>query len=415
MNIKNKKIVLLAGIIPFIALFIILAIVLTAVILRPSSIAFYGLDERTELSIKSAIDNWNKTENIKFKYKILDQEKPLGTQISVANRPDLLITTNGAAVGIAARNASEKAAMNSAVLSEMTSSMRSAAVLSENGAKVRAAPFLSGHFEIDIDMNAFRASRMKAIATWKDIDQFLMIEKKNFDYPLIFAGKDAETTLNLLGAMTESLDGTEQYRAAAKLIEEYTTDKKWDAAELAEELCGSYNSPLYTSVKKLSEWYASSLMARDCFNYTFSDINAFLQNRLSAAALMSLSDHRKIDTRTAERFTSIYIPSEKSAGERRFTGQVIYAVPQKKNKGLEKLIDYFLSTEGQEQLSRITGLAPVFARCRTPDHQADDARYWIAATSAPLAGLSCEVDLSQKHKSQLAAELASIVKSGQAL
>lgn len=413
MTVKNKKIVLSAGIAPFIVLFIVFAIVLTAKSLKKPEIAFYGVDERTELSIKSVIDGWNKRENIKFKYKTLDSEKSLDTQISIASRPDILITTNGAAVIVAAENASAKAAIDSTPLSEMTTSMRGVAILSQDKTKTAAAPLLSSHFEIDIDLDAFRASRMKAIATWKDIDQFLKIEKKNFDYPLIFAGKDSSTTLDLLGAMTESLDGTEQYRAAANLIENYITEKRWDAPDLAQELCGSYNAPLYTSVKKLSEWYAAGLLSKDCFNYTFNDVNAFLQNKFSAAAFMTLSDHRKINTKTAEHFSSIYVPSERSAGERRFTAQVIYAVPQKRNKRLSKLVSYFLSSEGQEQLSRSTGLAPVFAHCRTPDHQADDARYWIAATSTPLAGLSRETDLTRKHKDQLAAELASIIKSGQ--
>ena len=64
-------------------------------------------------------------------------------------------------------------------------------------------------------------------------------------------------------------------------------------------------------------------------------------------------------------------------------------------------------------MSRATGLAPVFAQCRTPDRQADDVRYWVAATNAPLAGLSREVALSKKQKDELAQDLAAKIKFGQ--
>ena len=40
--------------------------------------------------------------------------------------------------------------------------------------------------------------------------------------------------------------------------------------------------------------------------------------------------------------------------------------------------------EGQEKLCAQTGFAPVLAQCKTVDRQADDARYWVAATNPPL-------------------------------
>ena len=41
----------------------------------------------------------------------------------------------------------------------------------------------------------------------------------------------------------------------------------------------------------------------------------------------------------------------------------------------------------QGKLADDTGLVPVLANCHVPDHQADDIRYWIAATNAPLVPL----------------------------
>ena len=83
-----------------------------------------------------------------------------------------------------------------------------------------------------------------------------------------------------------------------------------------------------------------------------------------------------------------------------------------KSKDAETLVSHLVQKEYQEDLSRASGLAPVLAQCRTPDKQADDARYWIAATTAPLAGLSSEVYLSKEQKTKLSAEIAAKIRYG---
>ena len=77
----------------------------------------------------------------------------------------------------------------------------------------------------------------------------------------------------------------------------------------------------------------------------------------------------------------------------------------------EKLLTALVSKAQQEQLSQATGTAPVLKQSRTPDKQSDDARFWIAATTVPLAGLSNEVFLTKEAKITLAAEIAAKIKN----
>ena len=51
----------------------------------------------------------------------------------------------------------------------------------------------------------------------------------------------------------------------------------------------------------------------------------------------------------------------------------------------------------------------ILANCRTPDQQANDARFWIAATNAPLAGLGHEAELSKEDLAKLADEIRALV------
>jgi hypothetical protein len=82
-----------------------------------------------------------------------------------------------------------------------------------------------------------------------------------------------------------------------------------------------------------------------------------------------------------------------------------------KSEKAESVLAELISVQAQETMSRSTGIAPVLAQCRTPDKQADDARFWIAATTCPLPGLSNEVYLTKSQKTALSAEIASRIRN----
>ena len=69
-----------------------------------------------------------------------------------------------------------------------------------------------------------------------------------------------------------------------------------------------------------------------------------------------------------------------------------------------------ISKEGQEKLCAQTGFAPVLAQCKTVDRQADDARYWVAATNPPLQGLSRDITLTAEQKEDLSKSIQAAVR-----
>ena len=140
-----------------------------------------------------------------------------------------------------------------------------------------------------------------------------------------------------------------------------------------------------------------------------TDINSYIQQRVTKSFFTTLSVHRTYDINAVSRFSTIYVPSKNEASLRHFTATTTYAVPLTPNQNVEFIVEQLVETETQSTLSQTTGLAPVLANCRTPDQQADDARYWIAATNAPLAGLSHEADLSESELNRLADEVRVLV------
>lgn len=406
---KNKKIILISGICAVLILALCFIIFLCPK--SSTSVAFYGIEENSKNAIQTCIEEWAKENKIKVTFFSLEDSKALKKQPLALKKADLLFTTSGAGVKYAKDSSSKKAGFAPQLLNEMTTSMKATAFLNDEGSLVKALPVLAGNFELSIYLSAFKNSGMSSLATWSDFETFLKKQKRTLESPLIFAGADSTTFLDLLGALTEAFDGINEYKKAAEFLNSFAKGKL-KTTELAEELCSSYNSPLYTSAKQLSEWYKNGFLGRDCFNLTQKDIRAFMNARLSSAVFMSLSNHRAVDSNTIRAFSSIYLPSETEPGSRAFTAPVIYAVPMEKSSKLTQLAGFLASVQGQEKLSRSSGLAPVFSHCKTPDRQADDVRYWLAATNAPLAGLSREADLSKKQKDEIAKELAAKIRLG---
>ena len=375
---------------------------------RRPLVAFYRIPEQNIPFIKSIMEN----EAI---FKEYDNNVSLFSQLREGRKPDILLTSSGQPLKTAESLAPKNTSVPAALFAGITTSIRTATSKAEGG-DFKSLPLLSSHFEIDINVRKLRRTDVKFINTWDDIARFIRESKqKNQDLGLVFAGKDGSLILDLVSAVAEALNGKTAYDDAVKVIQETVAEyaekeKTLDIDDIAARLAQNPDAPLYDAVQFLHRWIQERLIAIDSFNMDRPTVAAFMQSNLASAVIMSLADHRSIAHKTIEPFTSIFFPSERSADRRHFIAPVFYAVPYSKNVKGMKLIEKLISTPTQESLSHATGLAPVLARCRTPDKQADDARYWIAATNAPLPGLSRETSLSDEQLRILGAALANLIR-----
>ena len=390
------------------AIAILLAAVGTGIFLwltRIPVIAFYRLQKNEISALKSVIGN-------DFSYLTYDNDSSLYSQIK-KKRPDLIFAPSGKPLETAVSSA-KKVSLPLSLLADMTSSIRNSAPQKENA--ISAVPIVSGHLEIGINMNMLRRTGIKTIVSWEDIEKFASEAKKHYpNATIFFAGKNGPLVLDIIGALAEALDGKNAYDTAIKMIDEAIKEsasgkRMFNGDIVAQSLAGNPDGPLYDAVQLLKKWYKAGLISDDSFKINKDTVSAFMQNDMASVVVMSLSDHRAIDTNVIKPYTSIYFPSDSPATTRAFTAPVIFAVPQTNNKKILELTQKLVSEETQESLSRATGLAPVLARCRTPDRQADDARYWVAATNAPLAGLSREHALSDEQLQALGIGLSMLIR-----
>lgn len=323
------------------------------------------------------------------------------------NKPDLIFASDGYAVRKALEASQKNAGLSSEILTAMFSSMQES-VKYEDG-KIKAVPLIFDNLEINIEKAEFNMSGMKAINTWEDIERFCAIQKTKYDYPMSFAGTEPVFLLDLMGALGEALEKDGAYERAAQILKDAEDKEEVDEKALANKLFIDPDAPLAYSFYFLKQFYKNKYLTPVFKDLRNKDINSYLEQRVTNIIFTTLSTHRSFNVKAISRYSSIYIPSKKRPEQRHFTATTVFAVPMTDSPAAKQLAVDLLSTETQSSLSQLSGLAPVLANCPTPDKQADDARFWIAATSTPLAGLGHEADFTPDQLEALRKEICKLI------
>ena len=373
-------------------------------------VGFYNIPQSQQQVFTNIIAEICASKEIETDFFVIDNESDFSEQVKL-NKINFVMAPAGFAVENAVAQAKDNAQVPSDVTGGMFSSMMQA-VITKDG-KLKAVPLIFDNLEIDIEISAFKMSGMERIATWEDIEQFAQLQKKELDFPVSFAGAEPIFLLDLLGAMGEALDGYEGYTKAAEILKEAASAKKegasFDATTVAKKIFIDPDAPIPYSLYYLKQLVKKGFITPASKELIHTDINSYIQQRVTKAFFTTLSVHRTFDTTAVSRFSTIYVPSKNGAEQRHFTATATYAIPLSENNNTETVITELLSTEIQTKLSQMSGLAPVLANCRTPDQQADDARYWVAATNAPVAGLGHEAELTVEDLKRLKDEIQMLI------
>ena len=372
------------------------------------TVAFYDVEDSIETAIFSLIQDYCDNDETKVIFYNISKSEELSKQIK-KNRINMIFAPAGYASKKTVAVSEKGASIDEQNLDGLFSSMRESVIYTDES--IRAIPLIFDNLEINIEKSEFKMSGMQSIASWDDIEEFGSIQKTKTDFPFCFAGTDSVFLLDLLGALGEAFDGLDAYNSAAKILSREAQFSTFDAQETVNKLFINPDAPLPYSFNYLKKLVEKGYISPASEYLKNTDVNSYLQQRITNLIFTTLSTHRSYDVKAIDRFSTIYVPSQKRPEQRHFTATITYAMPVSTSK-LEysnNLINYLISTETQSKLSNMTGLAPVLANCPTPDHQADDARYWIAATSSPLAGLGHEAELNDEQKEQLGKAILDIL------
>ena len=394
---------------------VVLIIVILAVIfgLKSSSkksdlisVGFYNIGAAQEKAFTEQLTKICVSENQKISFYTFNSETTIKEQIQ-KKHINLIFAADGYALENSLFFVKDDVDIPYSFTSGMYSSMREA-VVTRNG-KVRAVPVIFDNFEIDINISQFKMSGLERIATWDDIEK-LAKKISSDDYsPISFAGAEPVFLLDFLGALGEGLDGVEAYNKAAQILKNAegvgVEAAAFDAEKIFNALFIDPDAPLPYSFYYLKQLVDKGLISHSSREFVHQDINSMANYRKTDIFFTTLSVHRTLEGYALSGFSSIYVPSKRTPDQRAFTATTTYAVPLAADEKTNLLVEKLLTLEVQESLCRVTGLAPVLSNSRVPDKQSDDARYWIASTTKPLAGLGHEAELTSEQLKKLSAAI----------
>lgn len=387
---KKKSILLITG-----AAIIVLAaaICISLCVINANSyiyVSFYGVPKPQSDSIQEQLNTLKdeKGNSLKFKYTVLDTANSLKSQLK--RNTDLVFTPMGKnasdAADIIPESKQASIGLSPEKFSTATISMREKAGI--NSARMmNIIPLSLDLYEIDIDRRLLKQCRINKLTSWLELENFARIAKRYVNYPITFAGGDRAEFLNVIGSLVEAFDGRKKFDELVSAIISSPSDYS-EFEKLVKNLADDNNAPLHTVTRLLSRWNKLGYISTEIYSYTTKDVLYQMAAQTAPIAIISLSAHRDLQFPESTNFSSIYIPSERDALSRYFNSTILSAVPLSKKAGVTESVELLISENGQTALGNSYGLAPVLATSHVVDHQADDVRYWVAATNAPLDPLS---------------------------
>ena len=376
----KKKNYILICIIPLIILCCVSSItILTHRKKAPLKIASYDLPQRVQNAVTSLL---NEKYPAQFELVQLDSTLSLEAQKNILKNCSLVLFTENAQTAVYLADNHAKPLDNS--LSENFPVSIKEKIF-HNDSSLKILPLLYDFCELDLYRPYYDKTGQKTLATWNDLLYTAYLEKSQTDTPLILPFADDADFLDCLGMITEALCGYQTYE---KLLSDFSAAKedKEQLKKTIEAYCAKEQC-LNQVITEISGLLKSGIISRAARNFTGDDTFFYMDNGLCGIAFTSLSQHRKLAPKTANNFVSIYIPSKEFTSDRKFSADQISLSLLKKDKLALELAKK-LSDDWQESLATLSGLAPVQKNSAVPDHQADDVRFWLAASKGPVLPLS---------------------------
>jgi hypothetical protein len=409
LSLKKVIISIVALIIFLIALFLVIIGISSH---RPTA-AFYGISESNQEKIAKVLQSTASKKKGRFlPFNIVT----LDTSVSLENalkkqKADIVFVNRGKNSDFAAARAVKKhTTFDIELLRGMTTSVRKTAFVSDE--KVAAVPLLLDNYELDVHTEKFNSSNIKVLNTLDDLEKLAWITKSSTPSPIIFPGGDNDFLINIFGALVEAVSGKSACIEGKEKLEKLIDSGKANYnsyTETLKELFADGNAYSET-FKLLRNWSQKEILTKNVYQINVRDMKIFMQSEIVTAAFQSLSEHRTFERPVIAKYTSVYIPAETETSVRFFTSPVILGISLSKDKIARAAIEK-LSNEFQSQLSFATGLAPVQANCSVPDVQADDVRYWVAASDEPLPALADWIFTTKGQKNAFAEALRNLLRA----
>jgi hypothetical protein len=263
-----------------------------------------------------------------------------------------------------------------------------------------ALPLVLDHVELAFRRDYFADEGLMVedrIETLEQAEQVWLSLKSESFFPLMVAGREQQDFLDLVSVLALSQGGFNGY---SKLSTELRTSNR--ASGKLEEFLSMETKALLESVaQRLGFWQSEGILHPEWINFSKADVLRFMETRLTSSVVMRLSTHRTMTPQQLRFWQSSAFPFTAEQYTLRSGGLIAPAMvisARSDLPGSEAALERLpglLEEPLQDRLGRLTGLAPVNSTVRTVDREADDLRYWAAASGGVLPSIA---DILMKEK-----------------
>lgn len=391
----NKVLYLSIGII---LLFLAIFFFILAFTQRKDKIYFYNISKESQNVIEKIILETPTVKKQKISFEVLDDSIPLSSLIESKklHKASLIFANNNFDILDIVNNPKKiNKKMNVQNLSVDFLDGMSQAIIdrtknltfnsSSNKEFVKFLPILYDFYQVDVHFPLFQKSNVKNINIWDNLVTSASNSTKNCSSPILINFNNQVEYINTLGMIAEALSSPTEYEVMSKNL--YSAYKKGsEALQIEIENLLSSNSALKKAVDALNYFNNNKLISATASSFSDDDIQFYVDNQLSVFYFTKLSKHRQIDRTIINNYKTIYCPGATPTTTRKFCAPEIGVFCVKEKKYTKDVILNLVKTK-QTELCTESGLAPVQKNCVVPDIQADDIRYWLAASNGPTLPL----------------------------
>lgn len=203
-------------------------------------------------------------------------------------------------------------------------------------------------------------------------------------YPLVAAGGEDQTLIDVVSVLALSVGGAERYR---RLLQ---TDASDPAGMVAADLGDGWT--LQTVLDVLVDWKNRGLVHPNWTELSRNDVRELAQRQLAGAIIMRLSTHRRWPVQTLHRIQTTPFPfaNAADAGDALVAPVVAAAYFGRAGRVDEatRIIETMIGRQFQDDGVRAWRLAPVHSTAEPLDRESRDLRFWAAASRLVLPSLA---------------------------
>ncbi len=358
---------------------------------RAPVIAFYRVPDGVRNAIVSEAEESGAFRETDFRTLVLDETRPLAAQTRRHGSIQLLFLEDGRAAALLAERS---AAIPNGVGKALPLSFRESARLAGES---YAVPLLADHFEIAWPKALFERLSLPPPRTTAAFLDAVKAATGQVRSPLVCAGSDDRQLLFLVSAMVSARYGPDERERLVTALR--------DGVSFAEALS---STRLRDVLGELVSWRETGALHPEWLKFRERDVQGFMAEEYAAMAFMSLSAHRRVPLKTIVRHESQFFPQESFTAKNELVAPVYVGMALDSGPRDSPARDFLFSLVGPKPQGRIaarSGLAPVALLAETQDRQAEDVRYWIAASARAVPDVATAAYDDPQRITDLAREI----------